>query len=90
MTAPLIPKIVACYIVRNGRLLMTRRRNPELGLMVSTYAGAQWTPVLAAIHPYSPRETPEEAAVRKPRDELGLDVALERRLGAWKHPFDRL
>jgi len=62
--------VAACYIVKNRRLLMVRRIKQEGGL--------QWAAVSGQVEA---GETPEEAAIREVREEVGLSVAVERRLG---------
>ena len=67
--------VAACYIVKNGRLLMVRRRRREGTL---EWAGPSGT--------IEPGETPEEAAVREVREEVGVTIEVERRLGERDHP----
>lgn len=68
------PSVATCYIVRNHRLLMVRRVRQD---------GPEWAGPSGQVEP---GETPEEAAVREVREELGLTVAVERRLGERVHP----
>jgi 8-oxo-dGTP diphosphatase len=70
-----LPSVAVCYIVKNGRLLMVRRRKSEGGL--------EWAGPSGQVEP---GEKPEEAAVREVREEVGLTVAVERRLGDRVHP----
>jgi 8-oxo-dGTP diphosphatase len=67
--------VAACYIVKNRRLLMVRRIKQEGSL--------EWAGPSGQVEP---GETPEEAAVREVREEVGLTVAVERRLGDRLHP----
>jgi 8-oxo-dGTP diphosphatase len=69
------PSVAACYVVRNGRLLMVRRVKQEGGL--------EWAAPSGQIEP---GESPEAAAVREVREELGVSIAVERRLGDRVHP----
>jgi 8-oxo-dGTP diphosphatase len=69
------PSVAVAYIVENGRLLMLRRRR-RLGTL-------EWAGPSGEIEA---GETAEEAAVREVREELGLDVVVERRLGEHVHP----
>jgi 8-oxo-dGTP diphosphatase len=69
------PSVAACYIVKNQRLLMVRR--------VKRDGGLEWAAVSGQIEP---GETPEAAAVHEVREEVGLTVAVERRLGERVHP----
>ena len=69
------PSVAACYIVRNRRLLMVRRLKRDGGL--------EWAGPSGQIEP---GESPEQAAVREVREEVGLTVAVERRLGDRVHP----
>jgi 8-oxo-dGTP diphosphatase len=74
-SAHCLPLVAVCYIVEGGRLLMVQRRHrrgaPEwAGPSVNVEAG----------------ETPEEAAVREVREEVGLEVQVVHRLGDRVHP----
>jgi 8-oxo-dGTP diphosphatase len=69
------PSVAACYIVKNRRLLMVRRIKQEGSL--------EWAGPSGQVEP---GETPEEAAVREVREEVGLTVAVERPLGDRIHP----
>lgn len=69
------PSVAACYIVKNQRLLMVRRVKQDGGL--------EWAAVSGQVES---GETPEEAAVREVREEVGLTVAVKRRLGERIHP----
>lgn len=70
-----LPSVAACYIVRDGKLLMVRRRRPEGSL--------EWAGPSGNVEP---GETPEQAAVREVQEEVGLTVVVERRLGERVHP----
>jgi 8-oxo-dGTP diphosphatase len=69
------PPIAAAIIVQDGRVLMTRRRFSEGSLVWGFPTGE-----------VEPGESPEQAAVREVREEVGLQVAVERRLGERDHP----
>jgi 8-oxo-dGTP diphosphatase len=69
------PSVAACYIVKDGRLLMVRRIKQDGGL--------EWAGPSGQVEP---GETPEEAVVREVREEVGLNVVVERRLGDRVHP----
>jgi 8-oxo-dGTP diphosphatase len=69
------PSVAACYIVRNRRLLMVRRIKREAGL--------EWAAPSGQVEV---GETPEDAAVREVREEVGLTVAVEHVLGDRIHP----
>jgi 8-oxo-dGTP diphosphatase len=69
------PLVAACYIVRNGRLLMVKRRIRN--------GAPEWTGPSGNVEP---GETPEEAAVREVAEEVGLTVAVSHRLGERVHP----
>jgi 8-oxo-dGTP diphosphatase len=69
------PSVAACYIVKDQRLLMVRR--------VKRDGGLEWAAVSGQIEA---GETPEAAAIREVREEVGLTVAVERRLGERVHP----
>jgi len=69
------PIVASAIIVRDGHVLMTRRRWDEGPL--------RWNYVTGQVEP---GETPEQAAVREVREEVGLDIAVERRLGERVHP----
>lgn len=64
------PSVALAVVVHNGQALMTRRRFRE--------GPFQWNFISGEIEP---GETPEQAAVREVREEVGLQVAVERRLG---------
>jgi 8-oxo-dGTP diphosphatase len=70
-----LPSVAACYIVRDGMLLMVRRRRQEGAL--------EWAGPSGNVEP---GETPEQAAVREVAEEVGLTVVVERRLGERVHP----
>jgi len=67
--------VAACYIVRDGKLLMVRRRRREGAL--------EWAGPSGNVEP---DETPEQAAVREVQEEVGVTVVVERRLGERVHP----
>jgi 8-oxo-dGTP diphosphatase len=69
------PSVAACYIVKDRRLLMVQRRFKQGTL--------EWAGPSGEIEP---GETPEEAAVREVREEVGLEVVVEQRLGERVHP----
>ncbi|MFE3657247.1 NUDIX hydrolase [Streptomyces sp. NPDC059165] len=69
------PGISAAIIVRDGRVLMVRRRVKEGELMWQFPAGG-----------IEPGESPEEAAVRETAEETGLEVKALRLLGQRVHP----
>lgn len=67
--------VAVCYIVVSGKLLMVQRRDPE------------WIPEWGApAGTTRPLETPEQAAVRECREEVGLEVEVMERLGGRLHP----
>jgi len=63
--------VAACYIVKNGKLLMVRRRRLE-------WAGPSGN--------IEPGETPEQTAVREVLEEVGMTIEVEQRLGERDHP----
>lgn len=65
-----LPSVAACYIVRAGRLLMVRRRFREGTLVWAGPSGE-----------VEPGETPEAAAIREVREEVGLEIEVIERLG---------
>lgn len=69
------PGISAAIIVRDGRVLMVRRRVKEGELMWQFPAGG-----------IEEGESPEEAAVRETAEETGLEVKALRLLGQRVHP----
>jgi len=69
------PIVASAIIVRDGRVLMTKRRWPEGPL--------RWNYITGQVEP---GESPEQAAIREVREEVGLDVAIERKLGERVHP----
>jgi 8-oxo-dGTP diphosphatase len=69
------PAIAAAVIVKNGRVLLVRRRTPEASL--------SWTFPSGKIEA---GESPEEAAVRETLEETGLVVRAQRVLGERVHP----
>lgn len=64
------PSVALAVIVNKGKALMTRRRFRE--------GPFQWNFLSGEIEP---GETPEQAAVREVHEEVGLQVAVEQRLG---------
>lgn len=62
-----------------GRLLMVRD--------LDTWGG-KWSPIAGYIDDLD-NEEPEIAALREAKEELGLDVRLEKLLGVW-HYYDRM
>lgn len=80
MTPPSVTQplqdVAACYIVHDGRLLMVQRRRKEGAL--------EWAGPSGKVEP---GETAEQAAVREAREEVGLNIAVERRLGDRIHPY---
>lgn len=69
------PTIAAAIIVRNGHVLMVRRRVKEGQLSWQFPAGE-----------VESGESDESAAVRETREEVGLSVAAVERLGERVHP----
>jgi len=69
------PPIAAAVIVKDGRVLMVRRRVTEGSLSWQFPAGA-----------IEDGESAQEAAVREAREETGLDVKAEALLGERVHP----
>lgn len=69
------PVIAAAIIVKDGRVLMTRRRFREGELVWGFPTGK-----------VEDGESPEQAAVREVREEVMLNVAAESRLGERVHP----
>src|SRR5882757_4468769 len=69
------PAIAAAVIVKEGCLLLARRRVSEGSLSWQFPAGA-----------IEPGETPEDAAVRETFEETGLVVAARSILGERVHP----
>lgn len=69
------PFVAVCYIVEAGRLLMVQRRRPQ--------GAPEWAGPSGNVEP---GETPEEAAVREVREEVGLEVEVVGRLGDRVHP----
>ncbi len=70
-----LPSVASCYVVRDGRLLMTRRRFAE-----GTF---EWAAISGKIEP---GETADQAAVREAREEVGLSIEVTDRLGERVHP----
>jgi len=76
MTDPArLPSVASCYIVRDGRLLMTQRRFAE-----GTF---EWAAISGKIEA---GETPAQAAVREAREEVGLSIEVTDQLGERVHP----
>ena len=69
------PLVAACYIVRDGRLLLVRRRLRD--------GAPEWTGPSGNVEL---GETPEVAAVREVKEEVGLTVEVVSRLGERVHP----
>ncbi|MFI2608809.1 NUDIX hydrolase [Kitasatospora sp. NPDC018619] len=69
------PAVAVAIVVRDGRVLMVRRRVAEGELSWQFPAGE-----------VEPEESPEAAAVRETAEETGLRVAAARRLGERVHP----
>ena len=69
------PSIVAAIIVRDGRVLMVRRRVTEGTLSWQFPAGQS-----------EAGETAEETATREAREEVGIEVMPMRMLGERVHP----
>lgn len=69
------PAIASAVIVKDGRLLLARRREREGSLLWALPGGA-----------IEPGESAEQAAEREAREETGLDVAARQVLGARVHP----
>lgn len=69
------PAIAAAIIVKDGQVLMVRRRVAEGELSWQFPAGE-----------IEPGETAEEAAVREATEETGVSVRARRRLGQRIHP----
>lgn len=67
--------VAAAVVIREGRLLLIRRRVAEGALSWQLPAGK-----------VEPGESPEAAAVRETREETGLEVSAVRLLGARVHP----
>jgi 8-oxo-dGTP diphosphatase len=65
-------------VVQDDLALMTHRRYSEPAF--------QWNFVSGEVEP---GETPEEAAIREVREEVGLEVAIERRLGNRIQPVSK-
>ncbi|MDH6138322.1 8-oxo-dGTP diphosphatase [Kitasatospora sp. GP30] len=70
-----LPGVAAAIVIREGRVLMVRRRVSEGQLLWQFPAGK-----------IEPGESPEEAAVRETAEEMGLNVAGIRVLGERVHP----
>lgn len=69
------PKVASAIIARDGKILMTRRR-PHKGPVL-------WNFVTGKVEP---GETPEQTVLREVHDEVGLEVVVDRQLGARLHP----
>ncbi|MEU1284854.1 NUDIX hydrolase [Kitasatospora sp. NPDC005856] len=70
-----LPAVAVAIVVKDGRVLMVRRRVAEGELSWQFPAGE-----------VEPDESPEEAAVRETAEETGLRVAAARLLGEREHP----
>jgi 8-oxo-dGTP diphosphatase len=69
------PAVAACYVVRDGRLLMVQRRFVEGTL--------EWAGPSGKIEA---GETPEAAAVRETMEEVGVEIEPIKILGERDHP----
>jgi 8-oxo-dGTP diphosphatase len=70
-----VPPVSAAVIVRDGRVLLVRRRRPEGDLVWQMPAGK-----------VEPGESVEQAVVRETAEEVGLIVAAIKMLGERVHP----
>jgi 8-oxo-dGTP diphosphatase len=70
--------VAMAIVVRDGLALMTHRRYREPAF--------QWNFVSGEVEP---GETPEQAALREVREEVGLEVAIEHRLGDRVQPVSK-
>jgi 8-oxo-dGTP diphosphatase len=69
------PLVAVCYIVRDSQLLMVQRKVRR--------GAPEWGGPSGNVEP---GETPEEAAVREVREEVGLAIEVVHRLGDRVHP----
>jgi 8-oxo-dGTP diphosphatase len=69
------PSVVVCCIIKDGLLLLVRRKIREGTL--------EWAEPSGKIEP---GETPEQAAIREVKEEVGLTVEVTQRLGDRVHP----
>lgn len=76
MTSEAGAAVAAAVVVRDGRVLLVRRRVPEGALSWQFPAGK-----------IEPDETPEEAAARETQEETGLLVTAQSVLGRRVHPM---
>lgn len=67
--------VAVCYIVKDRRLLMLQRRDPD---WIPTWGGPAGTA--------DPNEKPEAAAVRRVAEDVGVEVVVEDVLGERDHP----
>lgn len=70
--------VAMAMVIKDGLVLMTHRRYKEPAF--------QWNFVSGEVEP---GETPEEAALREVREEVGLEVAIEHRLGDRIQPVSK-
>jgi transcriptional regulator with XRE-family HTH domain len=70
--------VAMAVVVQDGLALMTHRRYKEPAF--------QWNFVSGEVEP---EETPEEAAIREVREEVGLEVVIEHRLGDRIQPVSK-
>ena len=84
VTAPLKKRdrtarpVAMAIVVKDGLALMTHRRYKEPAF--------QWNFVSGEVEP---GETPEQAAIREVREEVGLEVTIEHRLGDRIQPVSK-
>lgn len=71
----MLKKVVLALIENNGELLLINRLNPHLKLTWAFPGGVM-----------EGEESEEEAVVREAREEVGLDIKVEKKLPERKHP----